>query len=95
MVDLHDTRLETFSFGDQSEDVFYLLIDIRINPQGIDIEKLSKTDPRILDSVLKEMGCVLMLNGEEIDELVRRGDINEKKKHQSLFELAVGEKLIN
>lgn len=48
----------------------------------------------MFDSVLSEMGCVLMLSGDEMEELIRRGAVKEDEKHESLFNLARAEGLI-
>ncbi|MEO1023747.1 MAG: hypothetical protein AAFW89_14485 [Bacteroidota bacterium] len=94
MLQLNDTGLEEFSFGDADDDRFILLVNKTISPEGIDFEKLRLTDPRKFDSVLERMGCILMLNGEEIRELERRGEIDTNHLHASLFELAKQEGLL-
>lgn len=95
MLKLKDTGLEEFSFGDAAEDIFYILVDKKISPEGIDVDKLRLADPRNFDSVLADMGCILMLNGLEIEELVRRGEIQKERLHESIFELARTEGLLN
>lgn len=94
MRTLNDTSLETFQFGTRPEDKYYLLIDLLRNTDGIDLAKLSNADPRMFDAVLSEMGCVLMLSGDEIQELANRGEIDPNKLHESLFELTRREGLI-
>ncbi|HCD51035.1 MAG TPA: hypothetical protein DEQ34_01210 [Balneolaceae bacterium] len=94
MPELHETRLEKFPFGEQPEDVFYLLIDLKANPEGVDLVTLSNTDPRFLDATLNEMGCLLMLSGDEMNELIRRGQVTESEMHATLFELAKKEGII-
>ncbi len=95
MLTLNDTSLETFNFGDEDEDLFYILLNIAKNPDGIDMAKLSMADPRRFDSVLNEMGCLLMLSGAEINELLDRGAVNKETLHESLFELAKQEGIIS
>ena len=94
MLTLNDTELQSFSFGNTPEDKYYLLINTKINPVGIDLAKLSNTDPTRFDSVLAEMGCILMLSGDEMNELIRRGSVNEQEMHTTLFELARAEGLV-
>ena len=94
MPDLKDTGLEEFSFGDDPDDLFYILVNKKVSPNGIDVDKLSKADPRKFDSVLSEMGCVLMLNGLEVTELCMRGELDNENLHESMFELAKEEGII-
>jgi len=94
MRTISDTSLETFQFGNNPEDRYYLLIDIVRNPNGVDLAKLANADPRSFDAVLADMGCILMLSGDEVQELIRRGDVDEQEKHESLFSLARAEGLI-
>lgn len=94
MRKLSETALESYKFGDRPEDTYYLLIDLVRNENGIDISRLANSDPRMFDSVLSEMGCVLMLSGDEMNELIRRGAVTDEDKHQSLFQLARQEGLI-
>lgn len=94
MLNLDDTKLETYSFNDDGKDEFYILLDIRKNPEGINLAKLAMADPRRFDAVLTEMGCLLMLGEEEIQELSARGAIDAENLHQSLFELAKREGVI-
>ncbi len=94
MLKLKDTGLEEFSFGENPDDLFYILVNKKISPEGIDVEKLSKADPRKFDSILNEMGCILMLNGLEVTELCMRGELDNENLHESLFELAEDEGLI-
>ena len=95
MLKLKDTGLEEFSFGEGSDDQFYILVNKKISPDGIDVEKLSKTDPRKFDQVLNDMGCVLMLNGLEVAELCMRGELDNENLHESMYELASEEGLIS
>jgi len=94
MPDLKDTGLEEFSFGDDPDDLFYILVNKKVSPNGIDVDKLSKADPRKFDSVLSDMGCVLMLNGLEVTELCMRGELDNENLHESMFELAKEEGII-
>lgn len=93
MLTLKDTGLEEFSFGDAPDDKFYVLVNKKISPDGIDVEKLSKADPRKFDAILREMGCILMLNGIEVTELCMRGELDNENLHESMFELAKEEGL--
>ena len=95
MLTLNDTALETFSFGNEEADKYYILINLKQNPNGIDIQKLASADPRAFDSVLSAMGCLLMLTGIEISELINRGDVDKQNIHESLFELARKEGIIS
>ncbi len=94
MRTVNDTSLETFQFGEKAEDKYYLLIDLIKNENGIDLAKLTNADPRMFDTVLNEMGCVLMLSGDEMVELIRRGDVAKDDMHGSLFALAQREGLL-
>lgn len=94
MLKPEETGLEEFAFGNTREDIFYLLINKNISPDGVDINKLRLGNPRNFDTLLADMGCIIMLSGTEIDELARRGEINAKNLHQSLYELAVREGFI-
>ena len=95
MLKLKDTGLEEFSFGDASDDKFYVLVNKKVSPDGIDVEKLSKADPRNFDATLSDMGCILMLNGIEVAELCMRGDLDNENLHESMFELAKEEGIIS
>lgn len=94
MLKIEETGIEEFSFGGSRSDIFYLLINKKISPEGINIDKLRLSDPRNFDAVLNEMGCLIMLSGEEIDELARRGEIDPNALHKSLYELAAEEGLL-
>jgi hypothetical protein len=94
MLKLKDTGLEEFSFGDGSDDKFYVLVNKKISPDGIDVGKLSKANPMKFDSVLNEMGCILMLNGLEVAELCMRGELDNENLHESMYDLAKDEELI-
>jgi hypothetical protein len=95
MLQKDDTKLEIFGFGNEAEDNFYCLVNLRKSPEGIDLQKLSMADPRKFDEVLNSMGCILMLQGDEVEELINRGDIVDTDLHKSLYELAVKEGIID
>lgn len=96
MLQQDDTKLEIFGFGDESdeEDTFYCLVNTKKSPDGIDLEKLSNADPRKFDEALNEMGCILLLRGDEIEELISRDAITDTDLQKSLYELAVDEGII-
>lgn len=95
MLKKEDTKLEVFAFGDEEEDSFYCLVNTKKNPDGIDLEKLSMADPRKFDEVLNGMGCIFMLQGDEVEELIEREEITGPDLHGSLYDLAVQEGLIS
>lgn len=88
------TSLQIFEFGDSPADTFYCLVDLRVSPNGINIEKMRLTDPRNIDLQFRENGCLLMLDGEEVEEIIRRGDADRENLHQSLFQLASKEDIV-
>lgn len=88
------TLLQKLKFGDQKEDEFYCLMDKRVSPNGMDVEKIRLTDPRRLDTEFEKNGCLLLLTGVEIKELVKRGDLNRENLHESIYEVAVAEGVI-
>lgn len=96
MLQQDDTKLEIFGFGDDDndEDTFYCLVNLKKSPDGIDLEKLSMADPRKFDEVLNEMGCILLLRGDEVEELIKRDDISDSDLHKSLYDLSVEEGII-
>lgn len=95
MLEKEDTKLEIFGFGDEEEeDNFYCLVNLKKSPEGIDLKKLSMADPRKFDEALNNMGCILLLRGDEVEELIKRGDITDSDLHQSLYDLAVEEEII-
>ncbi|RNC82996.1 MAG: hypothetical protein ED557_09745 [Balneola sp.] len=94
MLKLEETKLETYSFNDDGSDEFYILIDIKKNPEGINLTKLAMADPRRFDAVLNEMGCLLMLGEDEIKELTSRGALDPRNLHESLFSLAKTEGIL-
>ncbi len=94
MLQLNDTKLEIFGFGDEKEDIFYCLINLKVNPDGLDVDKLAKTDPRELDDQLDQMGCLVMITGEDLESLIEEEDIGEANLHKALYDLAVDEEVI-
>lgn len=97
MLKKNDTKLEIFNFGSEEnrdEDNFYCLVNLTKSPEGIDLQKLSMADPRNFDEVLNQMGCILLLLGNEVEELIKRGEITDTDLHQSLYDLAVKEEII-
>lgn len=94
MLAKDDTKLEIFGFGEENSDKFYCLVNLKMSPNGIDLKKLSLADPRKFDEELNKMGCILLLRGDEMEELIERGDINDSDLHKSLYKLAVEEGII-
>lgn len=90
-----DTKLEVFSFGKKSDDKFYCLIDKKVSPRGLDIEKMKLMDPRNFDQMIREMGCLTMLTESEVNELVKRGELQMEDLHTELFELCKKEGIIS
>jgi len=94
MLAKDDTKLEIFGFGEENADKFYCLVNLKKSPNGIDLKKLSLADPRKFDEELNKMGCILLLRGDEMEELIERGDINDSDLHKSLYDLAAEEGII-
>lgn len=94
MVNLNQTKLQIFEFGDSLSDAFYLLIDRKVSPDGINPEQVKLLDPRNFDRSLRELGCLLMFTGDEVKELIQRGEIDPENMHASVFKLAVKEGVI-
>ncbi len=88
---LEQTSLQKIEFGDELSDQFYCLVDLRISPGGINIEKMKLTDPRNIDHAFRDAGCILMLTGEDVTELVNRGNLDPDDLHNSLYRLAIQE----
>lgn len=93
-MNLQYTSMQVIEFGEQNSDKFYCLIDLKVSPNGMNIEKLKLSDPRNFDLQFRESGCLMMLTGDEIEELIKRGDLDQENLHKSLFELALGQGLI-
>lgn len=94
MIPINQTGIEELRFGDSKEDIFHILVNKNISPDGIDLETLRLADPRNFDAALSSAGCIVMLNEIEIDELSRRRELDPKNLHQSLYELAKAEGLL-
>lgn len=83
--------LDIIEFGSEPEDVFYCLVDKSVSPDGLDVETLKISNPRNFDDALRQSGCLMMLTGKEVRELIQRGDLDEDNLHQSLVQLAKAE----
>lgn len=94
MTKIEQTTLQVFEFSDTPSDTFYCLVDLRISPNGMDVEKMRLSDPRNIDLQFRENGCLLMLDGEEIKEIIRRGDANRENLHESIYQLAAEEGIV-
>lgn len=94
MLSKDDTKLEIFGFGEDDEDNFYCLVNLTKSPDGIDLKKLSMADPRNFDEALNKQGCILLLRGDEVEELIEREEITNSDLHQSIYDLAVREEII-
>ncbi len=88
---LENTSLQKIEFGDDPSDQFYCLIDLRISPNGINIKKMKLSDPRNIDQAFRQAGCILMLTGDEVAELINRGELHSDNLHKTLFHLALQE----
>lgn len=95
MIRKEDTKLERFDFGDNPDDRFYCLVDLRVSPGGLDLEKMRLADPRNFDQVLRDMGCLAMLTGVEVEELERRGELKSEDLHNALWDLCRREGIIS
>lgn len=89
-----NTALQVLEFGDRPDDKFYCLINLKVSPNGMNIEKLRLTDPRNFDMEFRESGCLLMFTENEIDELIHRRELNGDELHRSLYNLAINEGVI-
>ncbi|MEP1151180.1 MAG: hypothetical protein JXR20_12320 [Balneola sp.] len=94
MIPFDQTGIEELRFGDTKEDIFHILVNKNISPDGIDLEKLRLADPRNFDAALSNAGCIVMLNEIEIEELSRRGELDTNDLHKSLYELSKDEGLL-
>lgn len=88
------TILQEITFGADRGDKYYCLVDQKVSSDGLNVDKMRLTDPRNIDLQFREAGCLLMMTGDELDELIRRGDLQTDDLHQSLFELAQREGII-
>lgn len=94
MIPFSKTGIEELSFGDQKEDIFHILVNLTVSPDGVDLEKLRLADPRSFDQALANAGCVIMLNETEIEELSRRKELRKDHLHEDLYNLAKQEGLL-
>jgi len=95
MLTLEDTKLEVIGFGEEEADTFYVLVDLTKSPDGIDLEKLRLSDPRNFDTVLDNMGCIVLLSSNELEELIKREKIDSTDLKSEIYQLAVDEGLIS
>lgn len=93
-VKLKQTFLQKIEFGEEPEDIYYCLMDKKISPDGLNVDKMRLTDPRNIDRQFREQGCLLMFTGDEIASLINRGELNGDDLHKSLFNTAVRENII-
>lgn len=91
---LKNTRLQKIEFGEKPADRYYCLIDLKVSPDGLDIEKMRLTDPRNIDREFRNQGVLMMFTGEEIESLMNRGDLDRENLHESLYRLALEEGVI-
>lgn len=91
---IDQTVLQEIDFGPDRSDKYFCLVDKNISPGGLNIEKMRLTDPRNIDLQFREAGCLLMMTGEEVDELIHRKELNKEQLHHSLYDLAIREGVI-
>lgn len=91
---IDQTILQEIEFGTDRADVYYCLVDQKVSSAGLSVDKMRLTDPRNIDLQFRQAGCLMMMTGDEVDELIRRGDLQKSDLHQSLFELALHEGII-
>lgn len=89
-----DTKLQRIDFGEEPADRYYCLVDLRVSPNGLSLEKMRLTDPRNIDQEFRQHGMVMMFTGEEIESLINRGDLVRNDLHQSLYQLALQEGVV-
>lgn len=89
-----DTKLQRIDFGEEPADQYYCLVDLRMNPNGLSVEKMRLTNPRNIDQEFRQHGMLMMFTGEEIESLVNRGDLDRENLHESLYKLALDEGVI-
>lgn len=94
MLKLRDTKLEIFTFGEEPDDKFYCLVNLKVSPGGLDKEKMRLSDPRNFDQMLSDTGCLVMMTQNEINELINRGELKADDLHSELFELCKKEGII-
>lgn len=93
-VNLDQTFLQKIEFGEEPEDIYYCLMDKKISPDGLNVDKMRLTDPRNIDRQFREQGCLLMFTGDEIASLINRGELDGDDLHKTLFNTAVRENII-
>lgn len=91
---IKNTKLQRIEFGEDLSDHYYCLIDLTVNPNGLNIEKMRLTDPRNIDQEFRQNGVLMMFTGDEIQSLINRGDLERNNLHESLFQLAKREGVI-
>ncbi|WP_234567743.1 hypothetical protein [Rhodohalobacter sp. 614A] len=89
-----DTTLQHIEFGNEPVDQYYCLVDKRISPNGLEINKMKLTDPRNIDQEFRNHGMLMMFTGDEIESLMNRGDLDRENLHESLYNLALQEGVI-
>lgn len=95
MIRFEDTKLEIFRLSDSEEDNFYSLTNIKKNPNGLDAERLAKTSPMAFDETLHAMGCILLMNHQDVENLKSNEGLTERNLHEGLFRLAQQEGILN
>lgn len=95
MLKLEDTKLEVFTFGEEPDDKFYCLVNLKVSPDGLNLNKLKLSDPRNFDQLLSEAGCLVMLTQNEMNELISRGELKVENLHPELYELCKKEGIIH
>lgn len=89
-----DTKLQKIEFGDDPKDQYYCLINLKVNPDGLDLGKMRLTDPRSIDEEFRNQGMLLMFTGQEMESLMNRGDLDREHLHESLYQLALKDGVI-
>ncbi|NBV31142.1 MAG: hypothetical protein DA446_01535 [Bacteroidetes bacterium] len=87
-------RLDVISFGELPEDQFFCLMDVRLSPEPLDVDRIRLTDPRNFDQKLRDAGCLMMFTGDEVEELAGRGELNRDALEDSLIRLAKSEGML-
>jgi len=87
-------RLDVISFGGLPEDQFFCLMDVRLSPEPLDVDRIRLTDPRNFDQKLRDAGCLMMFTGDEVEELAGRGELNRDALEDSLIRLAKSEGML-
>lgn len=93
MSDLKDkTYTQVFAFGEKAEDRFYCLIDQRINPDGLNIEEMAAVNPMRIEDYLHQQGCLIMIDGRDMQSISNRLDVEGEELHRLLLGLATNVK---